>query len=286
MVVSVQALACLDLLIWLRNGHAAAERLATSQPSVSRRVNHVAQVFGLQLYKSQGEWLFDGDGELLALERRVHQLYRWHNGYHLRLEAQFYSGPLFCPGLSTDWIQGNFDFLEVRTPLRHLRDGVIDAWIGTYPDLPDAHDPDLVCLHLTRYPIRLVVAEGHPLLDLGASISLDQVRGYPFFPLADGAFPQAQAQFEALQLWTSASPVENWQLIPSDPLNVAPATVFTMNHYRTKKVMLPLEIPMVSGDSLVVRREFAEHPRLQALLEHLRNRAMELAATTPEVTCC
>ena len=59
-----------------------------------------------------------------------------------------------------------------------------------------------------------------------------------------------------------------------------------MNHYRTKKVMLPLEIPMVSGDSLVVRREFAEHPRLQALLEHLRNRAMELAATTPEVTCC
>jgi hypothetical protein len=43
---------------------------------------------------------------------------------------------------------------------------------------------------------------------------------------------------------------------------------------------------MVSGDSLVVRREFAEHPRLQALLEHLRHRAMELAATTPEVTCC
>ena len=286
MVVSVQALACLDLLIWLRNGHAAAERLATSQPSVSRRVNHVAQVFGLQLYKSQGEWLFDGDGELLALERRVHQLYRWHNGYHLRLEAQFYSGPLFCPGLSTDWIQGNFDFLEVHTPLRHLRDGVIDAWIGTYPDLPDAHDPDLVCLHLTRYPTRLVVDEGHPLLDLGASICLDHVRRYPFVPLIDGAFPKVQANLEALQLWTSLSPQADAQRPAPDSLAVGPSTVFTMNHYRTKKVMLPLEIPMVSGDSLVVRREFAEHPRLQALLEHLRNRAMELAATTPEVTCC
>ena len=286
MVVSVQALACLDLLLWLRNGQAAAERLATSQPSVSRRVNHVAQVFGLQLYKSKGEWLVDGDAGLLAQERRVHQLYRWHNGHPLRLEAQGYSGPLFCPGLSTDWIQGNFDFFEVHTPMRHLREGVIDAWIGTYPDLPDAEDLELVCVHLTRYPIHLVVVDGHPLLDLGASITLDQVRRYPFFPLADGAFPQAQAQFEALQLWSSASPVEDWQLVPSDPLSVAPATVFTMGHFGAKRVTLPVEIPMVSGDSLVVRREFAEHPRLQALLEHLRHRAMELAATTPEVTCC
>jgi hypothetical protein len=80
--------------------------------------------------------------------------------------------------------------------------------------------------------------------------------------------------------------VEDWQLVPSDPLSVAPATVFTMGHFGAKRVTLPVEIPMVSGDSLVVRREFAEHPRLQALLEHLRHRAMELAATTPEVTCC
>lgn len=286
MVVSVQALACLDLLIWLRTGQAAAERLATSQPSVSRRVNQVAQVFGLELVKSQGEWLVDGDAELLNRERRVHQLYRWQNDQPLRLEAQSYSGPLFCPGLSTEWIQGNFDFFEVQTPLRHLRDGVIDAWIGIFPDLPDADDPELLCLHLTRYPIRLVVDEGHPLLDLGPPISLDQVRRYPCFPLADGAFPQVQAQLEALQLWTSTSLAEDWQFAPSDPLNVAPATVFTMDLFGIKKVMLPVEIPIVSGDSLVVRREFAEHPRLQALLDHLRRKAAELAAAVPEVTCC
>ena len=290
MVVTPGALACLDLLVWLRTGQEAASRLSVNQSSVSRRVNEVARVFGLELRKSQGEWLFEGDPTLLNLERQVHQRYRWEHGEPLRLEAQYYSGPLFCPGLSGEWIRGNFDFLEVHTPLRHLRDGVIDAWIATYPDLPDDDDPDLACFHLTRYPLGLAVPDGHPLLALGASIRLQDVDPYPTVALDDGAFPKVQAALEALQLWNRSLPrgsrvsLEATGVSLADPLAVAPASLFNCHLLPGSWRLLPLELGMVSGDSLIVRRDYADHPRLKALLVHLRQRAAELAALHGEVS--
>ena len=290
MVVTPGALACLDLLVWLRTGQEAASRLTLNQSSVSRRVNEVARVFGLELRKSQGEWLFEGDPTLLNLERQVHQRYRWEHGQPLRLEAQYYSGPLFCTGLSGDWIRGNFDFLEVHTPLRHLRDGVIDAWIATYPDLPDDDDPDLACFHLTRYPLGLAVPDGHPLLALGPSIRLQDVDPYPTVALDDGAFPKVQAALEALQLWNRSLPrgsrvsLEATGVSLADPLAVAPASLFNCHLLPGSWRLLPLELGMVSGDSLIVRRDYADHPRLKALLVHLRQRAAELAALHGEVS--
>ena len=290
MVVTPNALACLDLLVWLRTGQEAASRLSVNQSSVSRRVGEVARVFGLELRKSEGEWLFDGDPTLLNLERQVHQRYRFEHGEPLRLEAQYYSGPLFCPGLSGDWIRGNFDFLEVSTPMRHLRDGVIDAWIATYPDLPDDDDPNFACFHLTRYPLGLAVPDGHPLLALGASIRLQDVDPYPTVALDDGAFPKVQAALEALQLWNRSLPrgsrvsLEATGVSLADPLAVAPASLFNCHLLPGSWRLLPLELGMVSGDSLIVRRDYADHPRLKALLVHLRQRAAELAALHGEVS--
>lgn len=290
MVVTTNALACLDLLVWLRTGQEAASRLAVNQSSVSRRVNEVARVFGLELRKREGEWLFDGDATLLNLERQVHQRYRWEHGHPLRLEAQFYSGPLFCTGLSGEWIRGNFDFLEVHTPLRHLRDGVIDGWIATYPDLPDDDDPDLACFHLTRYPLALAVPEGHPLLALGTSIRLQDVDPYPTVALDDGAFPKVQAALEALQLWNRSLPrgsrvsLEATGISLGDPLALSPASLFSCHLLPGSWRLLPLELGMISGDSLIVRRDYADHPRLKGLLAHLRQRAAELATLHAEVS--
>ena len=289
MVVSPHALSCFDLLIWLRTGQEAAARLATSQSSVSRKVSDVARAFGVQPRKSDGEWLVEGDPTLLNLERQVHQRLRWERGLPLRIEAQYYSGPLFCQGLSAYWIRGNFDFLEVGTPLRHLRDGVIDAWIATYPDLPADDDPDFACFHLIRYPTRLVVAEGHPLLELGDAIRLEDVWRYPAVALANGAFPKVQAALEGLQLWnhplgevTRLSKIRGEPTI-IDPLAVSPSSLFTIHLFPSKQVVLPLEIPIQVGDSLIVRREYASHPRLAPLLAHLRQTALQLAERHGEV---
>jgi hypothetical protein len=114
-VVSIDSLACLDYLIWLCSGSAAAARLGLTQPTVSRNVSRVSEIFAIELVKPNGEWELNGDTTLLNLERSVHQRYRWFRQLPLRIEAQYYSGPLFCDGLLSGWHVGNFDFLEVHT---------------------------------------------------------------------------------------------------------------------------------------------------------------------------
>lgn len=289
MVVSVEELDCLDLLIWLRTGANAASRLSTSQPRVSRSVQKVSGLFGVTLSKGNGEWEVLGDQTLLNLERRVHQEYRWRMGRPLRIEAQYYSGPLFCDPPPEGWVAGNFDYLEIHTPLQHLRNGVIDAWIACYPDVPEDDDPDLTCIHLTRLPVHLVVGENHPLLELGDQITLEMVREFPTLALPDGAYPKVQKIVQDLGLWMLVQDhnrFSKWQSkspAPSD-LVIGYASAFTISLFPNPQFILPLQIPLVVGDSLVVRRDYATHPRLLKLLEHLRGRAQQLAKEYPEVS--
>ena len=288
MVVSVEELDCLDLLIWLRTGANAASRLSTSQPRVSRSVQRVSGLFGVSLSKGNGEWEVLGDQTLLNLERQVHQEYRWRMGRPLRIEAQYYSGPLFCNPPPEGWVAGNFDYLEIHTPLQHLRNGVIDAWIACYPDVPEEDDPDFTSFPLTRLPAHLVVGENHPLLESGDQINLEMVREFPTLALPDGAYPRVQAALEKLGLWNLPQNIQRssqWQSkarYPADLL-VSPTSVFTISFFPTPQVILPIPIPLEVGDSLVIRRDYATHPRLLKLLEHLRNRAKQLAQQYPEV---
>lgn len=289
MVVSVDDLDCLDLIVWLRTGENAAARLGVSQPRISRALRRVSELLGITLVKLEGEWDVLGDPTLLNLERRVHQRYRWGHGLPLRIEAQYYSGPLFVDPVPSGWISGNFDYLAVHTPLQHLRTGVIDAWIGCYPDVPAPDDPELLTVHLTRMPTHLVVSRGHPLLELGAAITLDDVRQYPSLALADGAFPQVQRTLQELGLWNLPQRLQRysrqkWEGRVESELIVGYATAFTLQLFRDPQVVLPVPISLEVGDSLVVRRDFASHPRLLELLARLRATAAALAERHPEVT--
>ena len=149
MLVSVDQLNAFDLLVWLRTGERAADRLRCSQPTVSRSAKHVASVFGLDLHRIGGEWTYSGHPKLLNHLRKVHQQSRWLRHEPLRLEAHYCNGPLLLEPCPAGWICGGFDFLEIQSPLALLRDGVIDAWLGVYPDVPQ-HDPELAVIHLTR----------------------------------------------------------------------------------------------------------------------------------------
>lgn len=287
MVVSIEWLDCLDYLIWLRSGAAAAQRLGVTQSTVSRNVQVVSKFFEVSAQKIDGEWRIVGDPSLLNLERQVHQEYRWSHDLPLRIEAQYYSGPLFCEGLPRGWQVGNFDFLEVHTPLQHLRTGVIDAWIGCYPDVPGADDPDLACFDLTRVPTHLVVAANHPLVALEDSVGLDQVRQYPSLALPDGAFPKVQQVLQGLGLWNLPMGLkrydpEKWEG-KIEHLTVGYATCFSIGLFEIPQVILPCPIPLEVGDTLIVRRRYAEHPRLLALLNDLKATAVALSRRFAEV---
>ena len=206
MLVSVDQLNAFDLLVWLRTGERAADRLRCSQPTVSRSAKHVASVFGLDLHRIGGEWTYSGHPKLLNHLRKVHQQSRWLRHEPLRLEAHYCNGPLLLEPCPAGWICGGFDFLEIQSPLALLRDGVIDAWLGVYPDVPQ-HDPELAVIHLTRQPTLLT--------------------------------------------------------LPC--------------------VVLPIDVGLMVGDTLVVRRAYAEHPTLRELVELLRQRTVQLADQMPDL---
>jgi len=287
MVVTIDSLSCLDYLIWLRSGAAAGKRLGLAQSSVSRSVSRVSEIFDIQLSKPNGEWEVSGDITLLNLERLVHQRYRWIHHLPLRIEAQYWSGPIFCDPLLDGWIKGNFDFLEVHTPLRLLQEGVIDALIGCYPDVPDEDDEDLICIHLTRMPAHLAVAPDHPLVALGEAITLDDARFFPSLALPDNAFPKVQAILQDLGLWNLLLDLQrygkDWQSRSLEKFAVGYATVFTLHLFQSSRVILPLKIPLDVGDTLIVRRIFAEQPQLLELINHLKERARQLSQQFPEV---
>ena len=86
-MISLECLAALDHLIWLRTGHRAAAALACAQPTVSRNSRKCLEVFGLELARSRSEWRLIGDTEVINLERRGHQKSRWDRNLKLRLDV-------------------------------------------------------------------------------------------------------------------------------------------------------------------------------------------------------
>lgn len=283
-------LAALDGLIWLRKGGSVAEKFDCSQSTISRNAKKCLAEFCLQAKRIDGEWQLKGDTTIINMERKVHQFARWQGRSALRLEAQHWSGPLFCKPAPANWILGNFDFLEYKRPIQLLREGVIDAWLASYPDCPDDDDPDLACFRLNRLPLYLLVADGHPLLDLGDGVTMQDVARFPSLALPDGAFPIFQAQAEAIGLWNTPQKLlrfeqERWYgKMEAGALVVAYATPLSLGFFETKLKQLPLEVPIEVGDALLVRRDFATYPQTLALKDLLLERMGQLASQRSDIT--
>ena len=286
-MLSLESLASLDLCIWLRSGQAAGRHLALNQSSVSRKCGQALELFDLKLIKQDQEWSLQGDPTLLQLERRVHQLARWQNLAPLRLEATYWSGPLLATPEPEGWMLGMCDIVGVGLPLALMRQRVIDGWIASGPDWPDPDDPELVALPLCRYPVHLVVGPNHPLLNQGP-ITWDDVAAFPSLALPPGTYPKVEACLKQLGLWNAPVRMgryrrERWEGQAEADLTIGYATVLS-ERVAGSLVRLPLDLPLDSGESLVVRREFGQHPHTLALAAELHRRLEPFAAAAPEIT--
>lgn len=286
-MLTLECLASLDLSLWLRSGQAAGQRLGLNQSSVSRKCNQALELFGLELVKQDQEWSLQGDAALLQLERRVHQLARWQDLAPLRLEATYWSGPLLATPAPAGWLLGTCDIVGVGLPVALLRQRVIDGWIAAGPDWPDPDDPDLVALPLCRYPVHLVVGPNHPLLNQGP-ISWDDVAAFPSLALPPGTYPKVESCLKQLGLWNAPVRMrryrrERWEGQTEADLTIGYATVLS-ERVAGSLVRLPLDLPLNSGESLVVRREFGPHPHTLALAAELHRRLEAFAAAAPELT--
>jgi DNA-binding transcriptional LysR family regulator len=288
LLVSVEVLAALDALLWLRTGDRAAAHLQCTQSTVSRHSRRCLQVFGLHMEKRAGEWCLRGDQTLIDLERSVHQLLRWRQGRRLRLDSQHWCSHWLATETPSPWAAGNLNYLEYQRPQELLCRGVIDAWLCSAPELP--HHPGLYSIPLTAMPMDLLVKPGHPLLDLGDQLDWEHLADFPVLPLPDGAFPKAQAVLEALGLWSCPErdrrfqqapwfglvPVEEWMISFGTPLQRAAGLLDGL-------LPLPLSLPIRVGEAVAVKREFAANPHLLSLLAALGERARLLARGLVEV---
>jgi len=289
-LVDLETLAALDGLLWLRTGDAAAEKLSLSQPSISRRAKQAQTIFEVSSKKCDGEWDLLSDAPLLNAERRVHQLARWKGLAPLRLEAAYWWQPLITQPSPPGWMVGLCDIVGVPRNLELLRLGIVDAWIGSKPDVPENDDPEFCTLPLSAMPVHCVVAPNHPLLQ-HKQLSFNDLEGFPSLALPRGAYPQVEAALKAVGLWSSPVrmqryDINKWEGRNEAELTIAYATAMTLDLLGGSLVKLPLTLPLESGDVLVCKREFAERPQVELLTERLREHVQELRQRWPEITPC
>ncbi len=281
-LVTPEELSALDHLQWLRTGAAAAEAVRSSQPTVSRRVNHVLKRFGCSLRRQGGEWRVRGYTELLTAEREVHQIWRLRGGEPLRLEATYWSGPSLALPAPPGWSTGLFDLPGKEIPLRLLRERVIDAWIAGYlPDLPAADDPEFAVIELCHMPCQLQADRNHPLAR-ETGLTPEDLARFPSLALPEGWFPQLETRLKAQQLWSTPSvqfrryDESSWEGRTADAVTLCYGNALNLVLH-PELVQLDWSIGHVGGEALVVRRDLAERGPILCLLEELRRRVRRLS---------
>ena len=281
-MVDPDTLALFDHFQWLRTGQRASEKLRRHQSTISRASIKCQDVFDVKLVKQSAEWVAAGNTELLDAERKVHQRWRWQKGHSLRLDCQHWVRDFYSSLVLEDWTAGNMNYLEYERPQHLLRSSVIDAWLCSLPDAPN--DADLHVFQLCSMPTLLAAKRNHPLFRLGDGLTLDDALQFPVLPLPAGAFPVFQDIFYGMGfshhgalLDHSSSEACIDPCVPAEDLFLGVASPLTLDAYGSDWRPLPLVIPIVVGDALVVRSEYANHPRtidlVSRLLSHLEVKA-------------
>ncbi|MEY4358627.1 MAG: hypothetical protein RLZZ631_113 [Cyanobacteriota bacterium] len=286
-MVEQDTLAALDGLLWLRTGDAVAERLAISQSSVSRQANQCLRLFGIKGRKLDGEWDLIGDEPLLAAEREVHQIARWRGQRPLRLEGTYWSGPLLCTPVPKGWILGLCNIVGVQRNWELLRERIVDVWLSALPDLPPDDDPELTSITLSHMPVHCLVGDGHPLLKR-PDLTFDDLQPFPSLALPKGSYPLVEAALRGVGLWNSPVRMRRyqqqlWEGKTEQELTIGYGTALSLELVGPAMRRLPLQLPIQSGEALVVRRDFAETAQFQQLARTLHQRLGQLAERLPEI---
>ena len=286
-VVDLDALTALDALQWLRTGDEVFRRFGISSPTVSRQSKKCLELFDVELQRVNGEWDIAGDPTMLLLERRVHQTARWMGHRPLRLEATYWSGPLLCTPSPARWLLGLSNIVGIDRNFQLVRERIVDACITGLPDVPADDDKDLVSINLSSMPVFFVCSPGHPLTR-ESRLSFEHIARYPTLGLPTGSYPKVEASLKSIGLWNdyvrmSRYQRDVWEGKSEAELTVGYGTALSMEISGGSLVRLPLDLPFLSGESIVVRREFSEHAEMTALCDLLLSRLESFSARYPEI---
>ena len=280
-MVTEEQLTALDLTIWLGSTERAADVDFSTQSTISRRNNKVLKRFGIHLQRINAELLVSGELQLLNLERQVHQLARIKRQRGLRLQAPFWlqHGPGIA--LPEGWkMNARRANLSCTSPVNLLREHVLDACLATPTQLPDDRD-DLFILELHQRPIELTLLqrteESEGDLKDGFRSSLEignlELQLMPFLP--SSCCERSQQWFE--ELLKLSNPDEQAGTAPGPTSH--PGKSFPMAYLTPEMRMAqPMACqvyedfePYTYTEHLIVLKQHANEPAIQALIESLQN---------------
>ena len=224
---------------------------------------------------------------MLLLERRVHQVARWMGYRPLRLEATYWSAPLLCTPSPDRWLLGLSNIVGVRRNFQLVRDRIVDACVTGLPDVPPDDDHDLVSINLSSMPVFFVCSPDHPLIG-EAHLSFEHIARYPTLGLPAGSYPKVEASLKSIGLWNDCVRMSRyrrdaWEGKSEAELTIGYGTALSMEISGGSLVRLPLDLPFLSGESIVIHREFAEHPEMTALCNLILSRLEIFSARYPEI---
>jgi len=286
-LVEQDCLEALDALQWLRTGDEVCKRFDLTQSSVSRKCQKCLAVLEIELQRIHGEWCTIGDQTLLLMERRVHQHARFQGLRPLRLEATYWSGPLLCTPSPGPWVLGLANIVGVGHNFQLVRERIVDAFLASLPDLPGKDDPDLTAIVLSSMPVFFVARSDHPLVGR-QNLGFQDIGEYPTLGVSGGAYPLVEQALGAIGVGNDPIRMkryrrDQWEGRTEADLTIGYGTPLSLEISGADLVRLPLELPFRSGEAIVVRREYASHPQLQALREELLARLAQLATRHPEL---
>lgn len=282
-MVSLEHLAALDLLLWLRSTERAAVVAGTNQSTISRRSRSAMDSFGVTIQRHADAWIDSGD-PLLQLERQIHQRVRLMGRQPLRLEAPYWSRRRVLSNLPKGWCGNPAGSAWVcDNPLDLLRARVIDACVLTPTQIPPRGD-DLVVMDLHRSAIELTLFPRRRLSDLSGGwrrlqeLGALQLRLLPFLPRSC----RRRTEDWFAQLAGPAGPSTRGRRSGARQDDADLSVAFLTPEMREAQE-LPWQVddsitPFPYVERLVVLADLAAEPAVLRLQEHLQQSFAPLAA--------
>jgi DNA-binding transcriptional LysR family regulator len=287
-MVSQEQLEALDLLLWLGTGQQAADRQGCNQSSISRRIQGCLGTLGLCQRRGGGQTALRGRLDYLALEREVHQLVRFQRQKRLRLEATHCVSHLLVQPPLKGWILGSFDHHGVGRLHDLLRERVIDAWISSDVfDLPAPDDAELVAIPLSRWPARLLASGRHPLAG-HTGVTTGDLDRFPVLEFPETIYPRMALALQDLGFGASHLRLPrydrgSWNQQTADQVTLSFGGSLSALGV-ADQVMLDWNLGLISGESLILRRDRAEHQPIATLLSELHRRLAARQSRCPDLT--
>ena len=120
------------------------------------------------------------------------------------------------------------------------------------------------------------------------TLSFQDIAQYPTLALPEDSYPLVEQALRSIGLWSDPVRMQRyrrdlWEGRAETELTIGYGTPLSMEINGGELVRLPLNLPFDSGEAVVVHRDFAADPELQALVQHLQERLHYLARGIPEL---